>query len=283
MVDADRPRLTGLPFFKMVGSGNDFVFLDGRDPGLRALEHPDAVRRICERRSGVGADGVVWLIPETGDDAAYRMRYYNADGSLADMCGNAALCSIALATRLGLAPDTTPFHFWSDAGLLAGRRRADGQPEVGMTAVRGLAPSAVVPPTGAESRVGAADTGVPHLVVMVADADAVDLPTRGRALRFAPALGAAGANVNFVSPGRDGAWRMRTYERGVEGETLACGTGAVATAALLRAWGVTGDQATIRTSSGLALVVSFAEEAGQLWPSLSGEGRVVFEGRFGTL
>jgi diaminopimelate epimerase len=283
MVDADRPRLTGLPFFKMVGSGNDFVFLDGRDPGLRALEHPEVVVRICGRRTGVGADGVVWLIPEPGDDAAYRMRYYNADGSLADMCGNAALCSISLATRLGLAPDHTPFRFWSDAGLLAGRRRADGLPEVGMTAVQGLAATSPVPIEGAESRAGTVNTGVPHLVVMVGDADAVNLPTRGQVLRNHAALGPAGANVNFVSPGPGGTWRMRTYERGVEGETLACGTGAVATAALLRAWGATGDLAVIRTSSGLPLEVSFQDHGGQTWPSLAGEGRVVFEGRFGSL
>jgi diaminopimelate epimerase len=199
------------------------------------------------------------------------------------MCGNAALCSISLATRLGLAPDHTPFRFWSDAGLLAGRRRADGLPEVGMTAVQGLAATSAVPIEGAESRAGTVNTGVPHLVVMVGDADAVNLPTRGQVLRNHAALGPAGANVNFVSPGPGGTWRMRTYERGVEGETLACGTGAVATAALLRAWGATGDLAVIRTSSGLPLEVSFQDHGGQTWPSLAGEGRVVFEGRFGSL
>jgi diaminopimelate epimerase len=283
MVDTDGPRLTGLSFFKMVGSGNDFVFLDGRDPALRALEQPGVVQHICDRRRGVGADGVVWLLPDSADALAYRMRYYNADGSLADMCGNAALCSIALATRLGLAPNDRPFRFGSDAGELGGRRRPDGLPEVKMPVVRGVELQPAILAAAGEGRISVTNTGVPHVVVEVPDVEAVDLAGRGSALRRHPSLGAAGANVNFVSATADGGWRMRTFERGVEGETLACGTGAVASAVALQAWGASPEQARIVTSSGLPLLVSLRSQDSALWPSLAGEGRVVFEGRFDTL
>jgi diaminopimelate epimerase len=151
-----------------------------------------------------------------------------------------------------------------------------------MPPILGLASTAPTTPEAAESRHGFATTGVPHLVVLVEDAESVDVAGRGQALRRDASLGPAGANVNFVSVRPDASFRMRTFERGVEGETLACGTGSVATAALLRAWGLAGDQVLIQTSSGLVHEVGLPR-SGDAAPQLSGEGRVVFEGRFGTL
>ena len=201
------------------------------------------------------------------------MRYHNSDGSRASMCGNAALCSTRLAVELGAA-DPAGFAFLSDAGLIGARIR-DGRPQIDLAPVVGLRPDAELGRTGGERRIGYARAGVPHLVVEVADVEAVDLAARGRALRFDPSL-ADGANVNFVAPA-NGGWRMRTYERGVEGETLACGTGAVACAAVLSAWGAAGDAVTILTSSGRPLVVGLPRDvAGR--PSLAGEGRIVFRG-----
>lgn len=269
--------LTGIRFHKMTGSGNDFVFLDGRDERLRALETPDAIRRLCARGTGIGADGVVWLMPGS-DGEAFYMRYRNSDGSVADMCGNAALCSVSLAVRLGVAPADDDFRFRSDAGVLVGRRRPDGLPEVDLTPIQGLAATAPVAPVGREARIGFADAGVPHLVVEVPDAEAIDLLGRGAALRSDRALGSAGANVNFVSRGPGDAWRMRTFERGVEGETLACGTGAAACAAVLRAWGASARETTVETTSGKKLLVSLHDSGGVTTPSLAGEGRLVFEG-----
>ncbi len=284
MVDTDRPRLTGLSFCKLVGSGNDFVFLDGHDPAIRALEDPRVVQRICDRRTGIGADGVVWLLPpEAGDDASYRMRYYNADGSEADLCGNAALCSIALATRNGLAPVDHRFAFRTDAGVLSGRRLTSDRSEVSMPVVRDLRLDLSERLGPGEARMGYANSGVPHVVVLVDDVDRVELTLRGRHLRSADTVGPAGANVNFVSASGDGSWRMRTYERGVESETLACGTGAVASAALLRQWGLGGSASTVMTRSGLPVTVTFDDSDGTAAPSLAGEGRIVFEGRFGSL
>lgn len=276
MVD-DRANLSGIRFHKMTGSGNDFVFLDGRDERLRALERPDVIQRLCARGTGIGADGIVWLMPAS-NGAAFYMRYRNSDGSVADMCGNAALCSVSLSTRLGIAPIDRAFRFKTDAGVLTGRRRPDGLPEVDLTPIRGLTDRAPVSAGAGERRIGFADSGVPHLVVEVGDADAVDLAVRGAQLRSDRGVGPAGANVNFVSLAGPGRWRMRTFERGVEGETMACGTGAAACAAVLRAWNATGQETTIETTSGRQLLVSLHDSGGAITPSLAGEGRLVFDG-----
>jgi diaminopimelate epimerase len=154
-------------------------------------------------------------------------------------------------------------------------------PEIELQPVRRLAPDAEgITPAADEQRIGFALAGVPHLVVQVPDADAVRLVERGRTLRWHATL-EAGANVNFVSP-TAGGWRMRTYERGVEGETLACGTGAVACAAVLGAWGASGDETVLLTSSGRPLRVRAPRSAGR-GPALAGEGRIVFQGTLGDL
>ena len=267
----------GLRFYKMCGSGNDFVFFDGRDRLPGAVWTPAAIAALCARRTGIGADGVVYLEAAAGEALAFGMRYHNSDGSLAAFCGNAALCATRLAVELGMAP-AAGFRFASDAGVVAARLR-DGLPEIDLSAVRDVTLEVPGLIAGAdEERLGYAVAGVPHLVVRVPDVERVDVDRRGRELRFAPALGAAGANVNFVSPATSGAaWLMRTYERGVEGETLACGSGAVACATVLRAWGLTPAESVIVTRSGRPLHVRqpVGDEGG---PSLRGEGRLVFTG-----
>ena len=266
----------GRAFYKLCGSGNDFVFLDGFHAPIGALGSAEAIRALCARATGIGADGVVLLEPPgaEGDGAAFRMRYHNSDGSRATLCGNAALCATRLAVELGIA-DPRGFAFDTDAGRIAARMRGD-LPEIDLQPVTGLVADAGIAPTAGEARIGFATAGVPHLVVRVDDVAVVDLPRRGRELRHDPSL-ADGANVNFVSPVAGG-WRMRTYERGVEGETLACGTGAVACAAILDAWGAaSGDETTIVTSSGRPLHVRRSADEGR-GPALAGEGRLVFRG-----
>jgi diaminopimelate epimerase len=282
LVGHDPQGLTGLRFHKMSGSGNDFVFLDGRTERVRALERADVIQQLCARRTGVGADGVVWLLPAQ-PPAAFRMRYRNSDGSVADICGNAALCSVRLATALGLAPAGDDFRFETDAGTISGRLRPDGIPEVTLTPVQAVNPSVDVPLAPGERRVAFANTGVPHLVVEVQDAEAVDLVPRGRDLRQSAAAGPGGANVDFLSRTADGAYRMRTYERGVEGETLACGTGAAACAAVLGVWGLGEPEVSIETTSGRRLLVSIRESAGNSFPALAGEGRIVYAGEIAEL
>ena len=262
----------GRKFWKMTGSGNDFVFLDGRAESVAGLDTPESIGRLCSRTGGIGADGVVIL--EAHPTEQFAIRYYNRDGSRGELCGNASLCSSMLAVRLGIAkPDG--FRFSTDVGAISARI-VGPEAEIDLQPVTGLRMDAGIPRIDGEERIGFADTGVPHLVVLVPDAEQVDLMSRGAELRRHPSL-AAGANVNFVSPAGEH-WRMRTYERGVEGETLACGTGSVASVALLNAWGLAPAAAAIRTTSGRTLTVSLRHAVGQLLPSLRGEGRLVYSG-----
>lgn len=260
-------------FWKMSGSGNDFVFIDGRTPELEALPSAAWVSAVCTAHTGVGADGVVVLRPSA--EADFEIVYFNRDGSRGELCGNASLCATRLAVELGIA-QSSGLRFGTDAGILSARIR-EGLPEIDLQPVERIQPDAsgIVRVPG-EERIGFANSGVPHLVLLTDDLAGIPLATRGPELRFHPTL-SAGANVNWVAREPAG-WAMRTYERGVEGETLACGTGSVAVATLLRAWGEAGDETSIRTRSGRQLTVRLIERAGRLWPSLRGEGRIVFEG-----
>lgn len=261
-------------FWKMTGSGNDFVFIDARSVPPGPLETAQAIGALCDRRRGVGADGVVFL--ENDPDYRYGIRYFNRDGSLAEFCGNASLCSVTLAAELGIVRPDESFLFRTSSGPISGRVGTGG-PAVGMPAVLDTTPAFETPLAAGERRIGFARVGVPHLVVACADVESVDVEGRGRALRSLPSL-TAGANVNFVSR-RGPDWTYRTYERGVEEETLACGSGSVATAAMLMAWDGESDPVRLITRSGAPLTVTFKDDA----PALSGEGRLVFEGRLRNL
>lgn len=272
-------------FFKMSGSGNDFVMVDGRDAGL-APWTPEAVRAVCARRTGVGADGVAVLEPGSGPDRV-RLHYFNADGTRAELCGNASLCAARMAAVLDLAP-AGGLWLETDAGEVAARCLPGEPPrsELALPTVDAIRRIEDVPLVSGERAIYFAVVGVPHAVVLVDDVEApsADPSTRGRALRSHAAFGAAGANVNFVSHGPRGR-RIRTWERGVEAETLACGTGAVASAAAVCLEEGIEPPVELVTSSGLAVCVggtlSRGPAGGRLSaPTLSGEGRIVFIGRF---
>ena len=262
----------GRQFFKMTGSGNDFVFFDALTEAPGPLATPDEVRELCARGTGVGADGVVFLEPS--ERADFSISYYNADGSRAALCGNASLCTVRLAVELGIGRPTG-LTFVTDSGIIDGRLR-DELPEIDLQPVTCVRPVVDVELLAGEQRVGYAEAGVPHVVVVCDDVERADLNGRGRSLRWNSSF-PQGANANFVSGGPD-AWRMRTFERGVEGETLACGTGAVATALLLNSWGLAGTGVELETRSGQILGVRMRREPnGAAWqPSLRGEGRIVY-------
>ena len=263
-------ELKGRSFWKMTGSGNDFVFIDARSESTGLLEGAETIDALCDRRRGVGADGVVFL--ERDPEHAYGIRYFNRDGTLAEFCGNASLCSVRLAVELGIVQPGERFTFLTSSGAIPGQFGADG-PEVGMPVVADADPAFEASLETGERRIGFARVGVPHLVVGCDDVDLVDVENRGRALRFHPGL-RAGANVNFVSR-RGSGWTYRTYERGVEEETLACGSGSVAAAAMLVAWDGEPAPVTLITRSGAPLTVSFENGV----PALAGEGRLVFQGQ----
>jgi diaminopimelate epimerase len=268
----------GRMFWKMTGSGNDFVFFDARTMKPGTLETPPVIDAVCDRRRGVGADGIVFV--ERDPVLPFAIRYFNRDGSLAELCGNASLCAVSLAQRLGIVDDAGDFEFGSSSGPLTGRITLTG-PEIDAAPVLHAITSFETSLQPGETRIGFAQVGVPHLVVVCGDVDLVDILGRGNQLRNLPQL-KAGANANFLSR-RGGGWRMRTYERGVEDETLACGTGAVASAALLQAWGLADSAVTMVTRSGLPLKVRMPPTPERARPSLAGEGRLVYEGKLMSL
>jgi diaminopimelate epimerase len=272
--------VSGEPFFKMCGSGNDFVFLDAREVAPRDWP-PDRMARVCARGTGVGADGLVFLGAGT-EPGAVRFTFFNSDGSRGEMCGNGALCATRLSVLIGLVPGPD-VCLETDAGRVQGKVSPDepARAELLLPDVQGVR-SPTVPPVAGEESAGFATVGVPHLVVPVRDLEAVDLPVRGRFLRGHPTVGPAGANVNFVS--RDGeVWAMRTYERGVEAETLACGTGAVACATILGLRGLATLPWSVRSRSGAVLRVSGELEpsGGLRQPRLNGQARLLYSGTLG--
>lgn len=277
--------LSGRAFYKMTGSGNDFVFFDERESSggeeARVPRTREIIQAICDRRNGIGADGVVILEP--AGPAEVRIAYYNQDGSRAALCGNATLCAARLAAILGAVDDPdAPFVVATDAARIEAHVPRSGDPVIALGPVRDVVVEVPgVASIAGERAVGYALAGVPHLVVLVDDVDAVALNPRGAALRAATPERPDGANVNWVAPVGD-AWRMRTFERGVEGETLACGTGAVAAATLITRWtGVDGPVVLISSSGRPVIVTLAADEGGTAL--LAGEGRLVFRGTLDTL
>src|SRR5215208_3707408 len=260
----------------MSGSGNDFVVLDGRsnEPGRWPA---DRIRAICDRRSGVGADGFVILTPEA--PGSVRMVYWNADGSHGALCGNAALCCSRLAVALELV-EPGEFCLLTDSGVV--RVSSPSQGEVAQVNL----PDVELPREHRHVTAGRRErwaclgsVGVPHLVLRVDDVNSVEVADRGRVLRSHASLGSAGANANFVSPSAAETWLIRTYERGVEGETLACGTGTVAAALALVTKGEAKLPLRFRSRGGPELTVQAEVNGGRatnVW--LEGQGRLVFRG-----
>lgn len=304
--------MAGREFWKLSGSGNDFVVFDVRAEPASIVElgRAEVVRELCARGTGVGADGVVLIAPpdehvpvagegagDTGargsvDPAAFRMIYFNSDGSRGEMCGNAALCSTMLAAHLGIAP-ASGMCFQTDSGLVNSRMVGESSPspEIDLAPVHEVVADFAAGLEPGERRMGFASVGVPHLVVLCDDVEMVDVMRRGAELRHHGSL-AAGANVNFVSRGSGGGgggagtagWQIRTYERGVEGETLACGTGATAASILLATWGEADgvrEPVSLTARSGLTLEAT-PGAGGHPWrPSLRGSARIVYRARLG--
>lgn len=258
----------------MSGSGNDFVVFDARGSRADPWERPDAILPLCARGTGVGADGVVFLADARRPEASLAMRYYNSDSSRVAFCGNATLCVTRLATELGISPPGQ-LAIETDAGVVPARL-GSADPEIDLPIVTESSANVALSLGTGELRIGFSLVGVPHLVVRCDDVLAIDVAERGRALRNS-GFRADGANVNFVSRLGD-QWSMRTYERGVEGETLACGSGAIATAILLEAWKESAADTSLITRSGRLLRVRLRPDGGSWWPTLVGEGRIVFTG-----
>jgi diaminopimelate epimerase len=268
-----------LRFVKMNGAGNDFVMLDNRD---LALHLPgEIIARLCDRHRGVGADGL--LLVEPGQNGAdFRMRYYNADGGEAEMCGNGARCFARFVNSLH---DNTleRVSFDTPAGRIAADFAGD-QVRINMSEPVDIRLGIELEAAGKSLTVHHLNTGVPHAVVFLEDIENLDIRALGAALRFHSEFAPRGANANFARVVSPGHLSIRTYERGVEDETLACGTGMVACA--LAHHLATGAPSPVRVTvrGGDTLEVGF-EKAGDTAFSnvtLFGPADFVFEGAVST-
>ena len=275
----------GIPFLKMHGAANDFVVIDHRRSFLPdPLE--DLVARLCDRRRGVGADGVLLL--ESDSELDFAMRYFNADGRPAEFCGNGARCLARLALERGLGQGGV-VRFRTAVGAMEARRTPGGGPvaiELHFGRVEAASEPLAVTASGREFSGRLVHAGVPHFVVAVPSVAAVPLAEWGAALRHHTRFAPAGANVDFVARLGEQKFAMRTWERGVEGETRACGSGAIATALWAAA---RGERTPVRvlTAGGDELVVAFDPAGAESEPRpgahdvrLTGPAEVAFAGEW---
>ncbi|MBB5033030.1 diaminopimelate epimerase [Prosthecobacter vanneervenii] len=214
-----------LNFTKMNGAGNDFVMLDNRDLSISLTK--EQIEKLCDRHRGIGADGLLCVEPATAD-GDFKMRYYNADGGEAEMCGNGARCFGRFVNHLH-GDKLTKIRFETLAGIISAEFEGS-QVRINMSTPHNLKLSNHLEVAGAGLTVHSVNTGVPHAVVMVDDLETVPVREWGAALRYHEAFKPKGTNANFSKVVAPGSIAIRTYERGVEDETLACGTGMVACA-----------------------------------------------------
>jgi diaminopimelate epimerase len=263
-----------IPFLKMHGAANDFVVIDHREPFL-AEPLEGVVRRLCDRRRGVGADGV--LLVERDPEVDFAMRYFNADGHPAEYCGNGARCVARLAFDRGLGR-AGEVRFRTAVGVQVARRSPRGI-TVRFGHVDRPGEPISIESAGRTFLGRSVRTGVPHFVTGVERVEWVPVQEWGAALRHHARFEPAGANVDFVARLAPGRVAMRTYERGVEGETLACGSGAMATAV----WAVAEGERppiTVLTAGGDELIVEVEPDDAGYELSLTGPAEVAFAGEW---
>ncbi len=263
-----------LAFTKMNGAGNDFVMLDNRSLSISLSK--GQIARICDRHCGVGANGLLLLEPAAPGMADFRMRYYNSDGGEAEMCGNGARCFARFVQKLGGCQNHVSFQ--TPAGII--QADLDGPlVRINLGAPHGLRLDEKVKLSVGETVVHSLNTGVSHAVLMVEDADLAMVGSLGSEIRHHPHFAPAGTNVNFVQRLDSHSIRVRTYERGVEDETLACGTGIVASALIIHMLSQLPSPISVKAQGGDLLEVSFLHDRGQFHDvCLKGPADFTFEG-----
>lgn len=267
-----------VPFAKMSGTGNDFIVIDHRRPLVPVKAQPDFVRQVCRRMFSVGADGVIFI--EGSEKADFSWRFYNANGSVAEMCGNGARCAARFAFAKGIAEKKMSFE--TLAGIIeATVSDEDGEVSLLMTPPFDYRRGLEVELDGKVSEVSFMNSGVPHAVLFMDDGVDISVKKWGHEVRFHEQFQPAGTNANFVQPLADGGIRVRTYERGVEDETMACGTGAVACAIFAATNGLAASPVTVTTSGGEKLTIVFDLNEDGLADNvyLQGPARIIYIGQ----
>ena len=256
----------------MSGAGNDFVVIDNRNGVV--TDARELTRRICTRALSVGADGLILI--ENSADASFRMRYYNSDGSLGEFCGNGTRCAARFAFVNGIAGASMTIE--TDAGTVSASVAENGLVTISMPQPQGFRRDRALRVGDTTVQGSSILVGVPHYVTFVRDGLwTLEIVPTGRAIRMHRELQPAGANVNFVHV-RDGhGIDIRTYERGVEAETLACGSGIVASVSVSAMFGKVSSPVSVITRSGSTLEVSFSMDGGEVRDvRLKGDARLVY-------
>jgi diaminopimelate epimerase len=255
----------GITFFKYQGTGNDFVMIDNRQNSF-PKDNTKLIEELCDRRFGIGADGLILL--ENDIETDFRMVYYNSDGNQSSMCGNGGRCIVAFAKSLSIIGNETTFL--ATDGLHHASILENGIISLQMKNVDEVK---------IQTDYVYLNTGSPHHVIMVGDIENYDVKTNGATIRYSDLYGKEGSNVNFVKKLADNHFALRTYERGVEDETLSCGTGATAAAIAMHAIGKTNDHHIYLDVEGGKLEVSFVKEGDNYTTVfLKGPATFVFEG-----
>ncbi len=256
-----------LSFSKLSGSGNDFILIDNRRGIIAAEDLPMLARSLCRRRFSVGADGLIAI--EDAEKADFRWRFFNADGSTAEMCGNGGRCAARFAVEKGIAGRRLRFE------TAAGPIRAvvtERRVRLELIPPTDLRPEIDIPLPSGVRRGASVNTGVPHVVLPEKDLEDVDVKAVGQAIRHHALFSPAGTNVDFITRVGEAEIAVRTYERGVEDETMACGTGAVAGALAGACWWGLASPVTVLTRGGETLVIHFSRRGRQGFEEVFLEG-----------
>ncbi|MEY2409967.1 MAG: diaminopimelate epimerase [Verrucomicrobiota bacterium] len=263
-----------LDFVKMNGAGNDFVLVDNRAGKVR-LDTRQIIQ-LCDRHRGIGADGLFLLIPNASGKADWSWEFHNSDGSVADMCGNGARCFARFVQSVAGAREQVSFE--TGAGIITARFHGT-RVTIDLTEPGEVRLEEIIPVGGAKLAVHSINTGVPHAIVFVPDADQAMVQAVGAEIRHHPHFKPRGTNVNFAQVLGPNHLRVRTYERGVEGETLACGTGVTAAALVSSRVHQFKSPVKVQVQGGDTLEVSWTEAEGRFTSvRLNGPADFVFKG-----
>ena len=261
-----------IAFYKMSGSGNDFVIIDNREGVVADEQLPGFIAKVCLRRMSIGADGLILI--ERSESVDFRWRFFNSDGSVAEMCGNGARCVARFAVLNGIAPADLSFE--TDVGVIEAHVRGD-MVKIKMSDPKDLVMNDGIVLANYPVPISRVNTGVPHVVMEVKDLPSANVKGVGREIRFHDQFAPEGTNVNFIAPLNDTMWAIRTYERGVEGETLACGTGNVSAALVLAERYQFPSPVTLKTLSGSDLTIYFKKVDDRYTDVyLEGDARVIY-------
>ena len=264
-----------IPFWKMHGAGNDFILVDDRDRRFPDDNH-NYVHQIATPKFGIGSEGVILIQPSKSAD--FRMRFYNPDGNEVEMCGNGARCVARLAHEIGAAPASMTFD--TVAGTIDADVLEDDRVRLTMTEPKDWSLHRTLNLAGEEKIIHFVNSGVPHVVIEVEDLESVDILKLGSAIRYHADFQPDGTNVNFIQRTGPDALAVRTYERGVENETLACGTGIVACGLVAGTLGRVQHPVRITSASGDVLAVDYEPtQNGARDVTLTGPAMHVFQGQ----